>query len=355
MLSISKPGGGGYESSDKTKSVCYGADLRLRDHFLFTNCSPSESRVSAPVNDLTVIGPDGKVLNSLQPSVSSPSGHGSEKLYWNNSGDPTRAPRWPQKTISWYYNPDGQPPQFTDAQAIAIIQNGMKTWESVCGIKWVCQELTNRAYSVHNDATNTIGWSAANNYAGMTTIHLSSATVLAEGDIDLANTQVTDETTLQGVINHELGHQLGLAHPDVAESIMYANPYHPVPYLLTLRQDDIDGCVGLYGAPNGSTPTVAASPTPSPLPTATPSPSPTPVRVPPLPTPSPVATPSPSPFPVKGPLPSPTPVVTVPQTPTPAPIATPVPSRPPRGSSGPQGFHRRHVIHPQPTPQVTAR
>jgi hypothetical protein len=58
---------------------------------------------------------------------------------------------------------------------------------------------------------------------------------------DLAN-----PNNLKGLLVHEFGHALGLDHSDVAESVMYANPYHDYTYMQTLRTDDIQASTYLY-------------------------------------------------------------------------------------------------------------
>ena len=49
-------------------------------------------------------------------------------------------------------------------------------------------------------------------------------------------------------MTHEIGHAIGLSHSNQSASVMYANPYHSVNYMRTLRGDDAEGCAALYGA-----------------------------------------------------------------------------------------------------------
>jgi hypothetical protein len=65
-----------------------------------------------------------------------------------------------------------------------------------------------------------------------------------------SNNGAIDTSTLQGLITHEVGHLLGIAHSDVNESIMFANPYHNYDYQRVLRQDDIDVARLIYSNVN---------------------------------------------------------------------------------------------------------
>ena len=80
---------------------------------------------------------------------------------------------------------------------------------------------------------------------------------------------------IQRVALHELGHVLGLAHPDQAGQRVDAVMNSVISNRYTLSTDDITGGQSLYGA---------GSPTPMPTPTPTPAATPTP---PPAPTPAP--------------------------------------------------------------------
>jgi predicted Zn-dependent protease len=209
----------------------------------------------------------------------------SEKLYLNNQGDPAKAPRWKTNVINWYYNPAGVPASMS-ATALDTIKSSMDYWTSVCNINFnYIGTTTKGATPTTGDATNVVAWGDANGATGITYSYFKGNTTpstISESDINFNIAQVRDATTLRAVANHELGHMLGLAHSNVSASIMYANPYHDIQYLLMLRADDIAGCVDLYGAA-GTSPT--PTPTPTPVPTATPTPTPTP---------RPTATPTPA-------------------------------------------------------------
>ena len=94
---------------------------------------------------------------------------------------------------------------------------------------------------------------------------------------------------IRRVFLHELGHGMGLGHPDSAGQSVDAVMNSIVSNRETLSADDIAGGQSLYGAP-----VVAPTPTPTPAPTPAPSASPTPISTP---TPPPTATPTPVPSP----------------------------------------------------------
>src|SRR5205807_1034681 len=76
---------------------------------------------------------------------------------------------------------------------------------------------------------------------------------------------------IRRVFLHEMGHTLGLGHPDTGGQRVTAVMNSIVSDQEVLAPDDIAGGQYLYGAGTGSTPT----PTPTATPTATPTPTPT--------------------------------------------------------------------------------
>lgn len=161
-------------------------------------------------------------------------------VLWPNS------PKWDGAVMPWYYNPDGQPDTVTTESMLAIINADMAKWEKVCGIHFKYQGTTSAAPTV-NDKLNVIGWTNAKGYDGYTQYWYSNYK-FTDVDIRLDPTRITNPTYIEAILTHELGHAVGLDHSDQNDATMFANPYHTYNYQLTLHNDDIAGCVALYGA-----------------------------------------------------------------------------------------------------------
>lgn len=152
------------------------------------------------------------------------------------------------------------------------------------------------------DGVNSIAWSPTvygQSFGGSTlavTVYLMRSSSTVEADVLFNPAMVFDSYTgplkfpigggtaiadIQRVLLHELGHGIGLNHPDQAGQRVDAVMNSVISSRDTLAADDISGAQSMYGAPTTSTP----------LPTPTPTPTPTPVSTPPpsTPTPTPAA------------------------------------------------------------------
>jgi hypothetical protein len=98
---------------------------------------------------------------------------------------------------------------------------------------------------------------------------------------------------IRRVLIHEMGHALGLDHPDTHGQHVSAIMNSMISGIESPTTDDTNGAQFLYGVPSANpTPTPTPTPTPVPTPTPTPTPVPTPTPTPtPIPTPTPTATP----------------------------------------------------------------
>jgi len=84
---------------------------------------------------------------------------------------------------------------------------------------------------------------------------------------------------IRRVLIHELGHALGLDHPDQHGQHVSAIMNSKISSIETITTDDINGAQRIYGAGQPS-PTPTPAPTPNPTPTPTPRPTPTPTPTP---------------------------------------------------------------------------
>ena len=126
--------------------------------------------------------------------------------------------------------------------------------------------------------SNTVfGQSFGSHTLAVTYYHYSGG-VMSEADVLLNNHQSWDSyrgplqgaTDVRRVVVHELGHALGLDHPDDHHQHVVAIMNSVVGDIEVPQTDDIEGIQLLYGART-------SSPTPTPSPTATPTPTATPI------------------------------------------------------------------------------
>jgi hypothetical protein len=66
------------------------------------------------------------------------------------------------------------------------------------------------------------------------------------GQIALNADYLNSASCWRGIITHEFGHMLNLAHSDTRESIMFSTPYNSCEFQQTLRYDDINGLHQMY-------------------------------------------------------------------------------------------------------------
>ena len=164
--------------------------------------------------------------------------------------------RWDGAQVNWYYNPLNQPSNLTRAEVINAIQVATARWAGMCRITFNYMGLTTALPNMYGDAAsvdqaNVFGWGVLpGNDAPYSAITKSwwSGSSLADTDIMMNTSQSWTIDQVEAIMTHEIGHAIGLSHSNQSASVMYANPYHSVNYMRTLRGDDAEGCAALYGA-----------------------------------------------------------------------------------------------------------
>lgn len=163
---------------------------------------------------------------------------------------------WAGGQISWYYNPLNQPSNLTTAGALNSINLATARWSGMCNVTFTYMGLTSTLPNLDGpastvDRVNVFGWDVLRNENANYSAVTKSWWIgpgLIDADIVMNTSQPWTLPQLEGIMTHEIGHALGLAHSDVSASVMFASPYHSSSYMATLRGDDASGCAALYGA-----------------------------------------------------------------------------------------------------------
>ncbi|MFL6516325.1 MAG: matrixin family metalloprotease [Chthoniobacterales bacterium] len=187
-----------------------------------------------------------------------------------------------------------------DAAAVAALA----TWNQYMGSLQLNIVTNDGSPLSQGDGVNSVGFSSSffghsfgSNTLGITGYSWSTGGRLTEANTLLNNRWTWDSyrgplrsaTDIRRVLIHEIGHALGLDHPDDHGQHVAAVMNAFISNTDTAVTDDIDGIQSIYGARSGggSTPT----PTPTPRPSATPTPTPRPTVTP---SPTPNTTPTPA-------------------------------------------------------------
>ncbi|MGH8164343.1 MAG: matrixin family metalloprotease, partial [Rhodanobacteraceae bacterium] len=186
------------------------------------------------------------------------------------------------------------------------LQDGSPTWDAAAGPApgyWnavmnsvqFAQVFNSSASQSSGDRQNSVFFSSTvfgdqfgNGVLAVTT-YLSQNGRIVEADVVFNQNQPFDSyrgnlhfgsdgyaiVDIRRVLLHELGHALGLDHPDQHGQQVAAIMNSVVSDTYLLTADDIAGVQSLYGAPN-ATPAPSPTPPPSPAPVPTPTPTPNP-------------------------------------------------------------------------------
>jgi hypothetical protein len=180
---------------------------------------------------------------------------------------------WPESIIRWHYSTTRHPSHITVERAVALVQQQMAKWSAVCGIRFEYLGTTTTTTGDWNaDKTlpvksagplNVVGFApdpqnpahprnSVGGFPVFDTVQYLTPGATRTGGLFLYSTGNFPEVHFQSIVNHELGHLIGIDHSNVQESIMYATPYNSPEFQLTLRQDDISACKSLYGEPKSA-------------------------------------------------------------------------------------------------------
>jgi Matrixin len=212
-------------------------------------------------------------------------GSSSAKAYYYEPGNP----RWSSGTVTFVLSlgsanrtlSDGSTSWNTAAAA------ALSTWNQYMQSLQLNAVINDSAPVGEGDGVNSVafastffGDSFGSNTLAITGYYYSSGR-MTEANLLVNNHQSWDSYRgtlrygsgwdIRRVLIHEIGHALGLAHPDDHGQRVSAVMNSTVSNIDTAVQDDISGIQSIYGAKTGG-----ATPTPTPAPTATPFPTPTP-------------------------------------------------------------------------------
>lgn len=163
---------------------------------------------------------------------------------------------WTSKQLNWYYNPSNQPANLTTEQVVNALKVSAARWAGMCNISFNYRGTTTtrpvlNGTSSQVDGINVVGWDwltgSDGAYSALTQTWWSGGSLM-DADVVMNLSQSWTATEVEGIMTHEWGHAIGLAHSNVSASVMFASPYHSVSYMRTLRGDDANGCAALYGA-----------------------------------------------------------------------------------------------------------
>jgi hypothetical protein len=158
--------------------------------------------------------------------------------YFKNGGN---------RTIEWYYNPEGQSSRFFQSEVVDVFRRAMSKWEAACGIRFIYRGVT-RDSPMDRDGVNVVGWEeqihspglASGRIGGNAAGHARYGAYRGKFEMDIAlskaqafwslgfsgDNKVIQLRYLEIIAVHEIGHVLGFMHSDDdPESVMHAGKY----------------------------------------------------------------------------------------------------------------------------------
>ena len=177
---------------------------------------------------------------------------------------------WPSPTITLELQQDGSD-DVSDGSDLQAMANALEAWTQVpCSAATLVRGADTASRAVAQDGVNRItflesNWPGGANGAGAFTVryrdtgttpsHWSETDIRINGEgYSWATDGQRDRIDIQGVVTHELGHLLGLAHSSIPMATMYFVTTRGFTHNRTLHPDDQDGACFLY--PQASMPCV---------------------------------------------------------------------------------------------------
>lgn len=184
----------------------------------------------------------------------------NRQLRFKTFNAPNTPPTHTNNTVEWFYNSLNQNlSPFSEVDTINVIKKSMQSWSDISGINFAYKGTTDNNINDSTDGIITIGFWSSNAYMNQhgdsdafTAVEWENFNIteghmiLNAGDASNSSSIPSNLLELQGLITHEVGHLLAIAHSDNQESIMFADPYHSYEYQSILRGDDIQIASQLY-------------------------------------------------------------------------------------------------------------
>lgn len=138
------------------------------------------------------------------------------------------------------------------ANGEAVIGRSFETWSTVPGSKVDFRSGGTRPLQAGRDGVNSISVNdelfASAGFLAFTTTWFDDSGVIQESDIQIDGSILGDRPKLEGLIEHEIGHLLGLDHSAVVSSTMY--PFVASNGLSGLDSDDRIAIASIYPSPD---------------------------------------------------------------------------------------------------------